>query len=119
MRTLLSAVEQCRLRNGLTQGAVAREVGISQPHYSKVVGGLVRLPDDLKHRLSAWLESRADSYVPVQSAPGSETKRIRQLATSIAEQLGELNRLLGVNAGSRKRRIPSRTRRKPADPSGD
>lgn len=113
MNELLSSVEERRLKAGLSQREVARAVGITQPHYSKVVGGLVSLPRELEDRLVAWLRAQEHGLAKGHVAAGSEATRIRKLAASIEEQLHELNRLLGVASTRRKRRIPSATRRRP------
>ncbi|MGR7997941.1 helix-turn-helix domain-containing protein [Xanthobacter dioxanivorans] len=113
MSELLSSVEERRLRAGLSQRSVARAIGISQPHYSKVVGGLVRLPKGLEDRLAAWLAAQEHDPVEGRTGVGIEASRIRELAASIEAQLRELNRLLGVSSGARNKRVPSATRRRP------
>lgn len=113
MSELLSAVEEQRLRAGLSQREVARAVGITQPHYSKVVGGLVSLPRELEDRLATWLSARQSGSSQSHPAVGIDETRIRELAASIEAQLRELNRLLGVESAPRKRRVPLATRRKP------
>ncbi|WP_394072681.1 helix-turn-helix domain-containing protein [Roseixanthobacter glucoisosaccharinicivorans] len=114
MSELLSTVEERRLQAGLSQREVARAVGITQPHYSKVVGGLASLPSELEDRLVAWLRAKEHRSVEVRTAVGIEAARIKELAASIEEQLRELNRLLGVASRPRKRRVPSVTRRIPS-----
>ncbi|KRE21709.1 hypothetical protein ASE66_28085 [Bosea sp. Root483D1] len=110
MSELLSEVEGRRLQVGLSQRAVARAIGISQPHYSKVVGGLANLPKELEERLVVWLQAQDRGSVERYVAVGVEAARIRELAASIEKQLRELNRLLGVASTPRRRRVPSATR---------
>jgi transcriptional regulator with XRE-family HTH domain len=112
MSELLSTIEERRLKSGLSQREVARAVGITQPHYSKVVGGLASLPKELEDRLIAWLRATEHGSVEVGTAVGIEAARIKELAASIEEQLRELNRLLGVASRPQKRRVPSATRRR-------
>lgn len=54
MTGLVDEMEERRLDAGLSQTALAARLGISQPHYSKVVGGVVTLTGDLADRMAAW-----------------------------------------------------------------
>lgn len=112
MSGLLISMEEKRLRSGLTQGAVARIIGISQPHYSKVVGGLVPLAPELAKRVQAWVNAGSSRRGEATSA--SETRlrnaiRIRELSRSIERQLREINSLLEPSAAPTSRRTPTRT----------
>lgn len=51
-------LEERRLDLGLTQFAVARELGITQPHYSKVMGRVANLAPELQERITRWLADR-------------------------------------------------------------
>lgn len=48
---LLQAIEEWRASRRLTQASVAHRLGVSQAHYSKVVGGIVPLSDALAARM--------------------------------------------------------------------
>lgn len=113
-------LEEERLRAGLTQRALALALGVTQPHYSKVVGGVVPLTGELAARMSAWMENKAP--VPAgQSRPhlsGTRADRARRLALSIARDLRELSAILRVD-GKDGGRLPKRTRSRAASPPRD
>lgn len=106
MTELIDEVEKCRLDAGLSQTAVATRLGISQPHYSKVVGGVVTLTDDLAALMTAWLT--ANPVAAVHS--GDQRDRIRKLSRSIGRDLRQLNSLLAAEGRGPARRAPRRTR---------
>lgn len=58
MIELLKEVETVRTKRRLTQNALARQLEISQAHYSKVVGDIVPLSAKLEERLRAWLDGQ-------------------------------------------------------------
>lgn len=104
---LLERLEERRLALGLSQRAIADQLGITQPHYSKVVGGLVRLTPEMAKAMHAWIDG-----APTASA-GSDRRavRIRTLTRAIARQLRELNTLIGEAGVAGGRRAPRRARR--------
>lgn len=92
--TLLRDVERKRSVERLTQTALAEQLGVSQPHYSKVVGGIVPLSADLAERMARWLAS---------SAPLPRTSRkydeIDELARSIRADARRLSQLIKATGG--------------------
>ena len=109
-------LEERRLGTGLTQGAVADALGITQPHYSKVVGGVVPLTGALAARMSAWIGQAAPARRSRADPGGADGKRIRQLVRSISRDLRELDALLGPDG---KGRLPGRKRLRGATPPDD
>lgn len=88
MEDVRRRTEERRLELGLTQGSVAAALGVSQPHYSKVVGGVAALTPATAEAMEGWLQS-------APSAPKSRrTGEAKRLANTIARQLRELGRLL-------------------------
>lgn len=106
MSELIETVERRRLDAGLSQTAVAALLGISQPHYSKVVGGVATLTDELAGLMAAWLGANPDAAVS-----GADPRdRIRRLSRSIERDLRQLNKLLAAEGRGPGRRAPRRTR---------
>lgn len=99
-------MEAKRLDRGLSQKAVAAALGISQPHYSKVVGGLVALTDSLGHAMHAWLTADPTAEL----LPRSRDDPIRDLARSISRDLRKLGELLAAEGRVPARRGVKRTR---------
>ena len=103
MDDFLDVVEQRRLEAGVTQASAARALGITQPHYSKVVGGVAALTPELEQRLRVWLANdlpdRSDRAVSQK-----ERARILELTRLIQRNLRELNGLLGSRRVSSFRR---------------
>lgn len=108
MRDLLERVEDKRLASGLSQRAVARELSISQPHYSKVVGGVAQLTPAIADAMAAWLGKAG----PVSTLPDEQASRIRALTRSIERTLRELNSLLAEGGVRGRKRGSRRTRRR-------
>lgn len=104
MIDLLHRVEERRLGLGLTQAAVASSCGITQPHYSKVVGGQVRLTVDLEARLETWLAG-----TPAAGTALDSSSEIIALTREIVSNSRRLVWLLGQNGKgvSRRRRRAS------------
>lgn len=89
---LILRLEARRSELGLTQLAVATSLGVSQPHYSKIIGGIVPLTDRRADEIESWLRAHVGTD---RVTVGREANvRIRQLARSIEKQLRELNHLL-------------------------
>lgn len=107
MNRPLSSVEEQRLKLGLTQRAVARALGISQPHYSKIAAGQASASPELAERAATWLGQQEPSAVLSKA----DASRIRELTRSIEHQLRELNKILDVLGVGNVRRVISRTRR--------
>lgn len=103
MTELLHRLEDRRLELGLTQKDLGRTLGVSQPHYSKMVGGTVPVTPERARKIEEWL--RGSPSTPARRSGPNE--RVRDLVRSIEGNLRELNRLLG-DAGS-KRRGPRRS----------
>ena len=92
--TLLRDVERKRSVERLTQTALAEQLGVSQPHYSKVVGGIVPLSADLAERMARWLASSAP--LPRISRKYDE---IDELARSIRADARRLSQLIRATGG--------------------
>lgn len=106
MSEIIDEVERRRLESGLSQAAVAMRLGISQPHYSKVVGGVVALTDHLVGLMAAWLKANPVAVVH----DGDRRDRIRMLSRSIERDLRQLNRMLAEEGRGPGRRGPRPTR---------
>lgn len=106
MSGLLAAIEERRIALGLSQRAVADQLGITQPHYSKVVGGLAALTPAMAEAMHAWIDG---SPVP-QGKTDLHVKRIRTLTRDIERKMRELNALVG--SGGTGRRAPRPTRKR-------
>ncbi|GEM71955.1 MAG: hypothetical protein GY736_08935 [Sphingomonas sp.] len=107
MSDLLDQVETRRLALAISQKTVAERLGITQPHYSKVVGRLVVLTPRMEEAMRGWLDD-----VPTPPATlGPRASRIRSLTRSIQRQLRELNALVEQD-GAQSRRPPTRTTRR-------
>lgn len=74
-------LEQARIAAGLSQRALARDLGISQGHYSKVVDGLVR---DKKSYVDKGLRLLAVPGEPVGGIEDLVQAAVRELRTSAA-----------------------------------
>ena len=74
-------LEQARIAAGLSQRALARDLGISQGHYSKVVDGLVT---DKKGYVVRGLRLLSTPAEPVDSIDGLVQAAVRELRTSAA-----------------------------------
>jgi transcriptional regulator with XRE-family HTH domain len=73
-----------------SQDQVARALGVSQGHYSKVITARVPLTDKLKARMEAWLAAHG---TPVTGDDAS--RRMHELAASIRRECMELMHLVG------------------------
>jgi transcriptional regulator with XRE-family HTH domain len=98
-------VEARRLALGLTQFAVARELGITQPHYSKVMGGVANLPPELEERILRWLEDR-----PRPVSRPSEEREVLVLTRKIERNSRRLAVLLTRQGRAAPKRAVTRTR---------
>lgn len=81
-------IEDKRLELGLTQAVVASALGVTQPHYSKIVGGTAGLTESMSEAMHAWLET---------APTGPAVRRVgeaKRLARSIERQLRELRAML-------------------------
>jgi transcriptional regulator with XRE-family HTH domain len=107
MKDLLGQIENRRLALGLSQGAVASRLSISQPHYSKIVRGIVPVTPAMAEALTAWLNSTGR---PASTAENRRSARIQKLTRSIERQLQELNSILIEDGIVHRRRAPRQTR---------
>ncbi len=112
MADLLELVEKRRLSLGQTQAAVASACGITQPHYSKVVGRLVGLTDDLERRMQEWLEGN-----PATAGRDEHNSEIVALTREIFSSSRRLASLLSKQGRTPPRRGPRGASRRP--PSND
>ena len=91
---LLEKMERARLARRFTQHAVAKQLGITQPHYSKIVRGTAALTNGMHDAMDAWLERNP--------APSMQrTDELIRLTRRIERDVVKLNRLL-----TERRRIP-------------
>lgn len=104
----LQRIEERRLALGLSQRAVAERLGITQPHYSKIVCGLVRLTPQVADAMHAWI---AGSPAPA-AIPDRRAARIRSLTRAIQRQLRELAALAGDDPAGGRTRVPRSARRR-------
>lgn len=101
MTDLLDLVEKRRLSLGRTQAAVASACGITQPHYSKVVGRLVVLTDHLEVRMQEWLEEN-----PATAGVHEHNSEIVALSRAIVSSSRRLAGLLSGQGRTPPRRSP-------------
>lgn len=105
MNMILDDIEDIRLRLGVTQLAVARRLGITQPHYSKVVGRTATLPGDLAQRMLVWTKEQT---VPAPAREGD--REMLELTRSIERQSKRLATLLAQQGRAPTKRRVGRTR---------
>ena len=108
MADVKARVEDRRLELGLTQRSVASALGITQPHYSKVVGGVAALTAEMDAAMEAWLAPGAGGG-PAPAAPALPIGRAKRLARSIERQLRQLSHLLEADGTAAVRRPVTRT----------
>lgn len=105
MSNILDDIEDVRMRLGLTQLAVARPLGITQPHYSKVVGRAAALPDDLAQRMVRWTKDQT-----VEPPVKNGDREMLELTQSIERQSKRLATLLAQHGRAPTKRRVARTR---------
>lgn len=105
MSKILDDIEEIRIRLGLTQRAVALRIGIGQPHYSKVIGRAVALPDDLARRMTEWTK---DQTLPTRTS--KKDREVLELTRSIERQCRRLSAVLAQQGRAPARRHVSKTR---------
>ena len=110
MSDIRALMENARLARRLTQRQVATELGISQPHYSKVMGGVVPLATALERKVVTWLDAASTVAPDIDTRTGDG--RAYALMHSIQRQIRELASLLAVPGAARPRR---RTRHRKAN----
>lgn len=94
MNDVSVSVEDLRISRGLTQKALADRLQVSQAHYSKVAGGLVKPSAAMAERMAAWLAEAGGS------APTPDRARAMMLSRSIRRQSRELAALLSAPSGA-------------------
>lgn len=93
-------MELARLERRFTQDAVAKQLGISQPHYSKIVRGAVTLTHDMHEAMHTWLNRN-----PPPSRPRSD--ELVRLTKRIERDVAKLNRLLAEDRARPSTRVRS------------
>lgn len=88
MTKIISALEKIRRVERLKQEELARSLGISQGHFSKVLSGKAPLSGKLEAQISTWLQQQGHS-----SDGDAKSHRIRELTNSIRQQCMELMHL--------------------------
>lgn len=91
---LLKEVERRRVGAKLTQAALAASLGVTQGHYSKVVGEIVPLSPGLAERMGEWLETARPERRDLE-----DHQEISALARSIQSDARRLAQLVR-NAGA-------------------
>ena len=89
---LILSVDEARRAKRMSQLDIAKLLGISQGHYSKVFSGRAPLSAKLTGRMEAWLGSSGQE--PIGS---NASRRINQLAMSIRRECMELMHLVGLS----------------------
>lgn len=90
MPDLLVRLERVRRAERISQARIAREIGVSQGHLSKVLRGKATLSQKLGGCLAKWMsnwEERSGAMLPTQ-------RRVAFLVESIHSQCIELMHLL-------------------------
>lgn len=90
-------MERARLARGFTQLAVAEQLGITQPHYSKIVREAAVLTNAMHDAMDAWLNQN-----PPPSA--QRTDELMRLTRRIERDVAKLNRLLAQEGRRPQRR---------------
>ncbi|ASP29482.1 MAG TPA: XRE family transcriptional regulator [Erythrobacter sp.] len=96
-RSLLEKMERARLARRFTQHAVAEQLGITQPHYSKIVRGTAALTNGMHDAIDAWL----NQYPP---PPVQRADELMRLTRRIERDVAKLNRLLAQEGRRPQRR---------------
>lgn len=89
MTDMINSLEHTRRQLGLAQSDLAKILGVTQGHYSKVVRRKVPLSSKLEDSMRVWLDANG---VAKEVEGGSEL-RMRELAASIRTQCIELMQL--------------------------
>ena len=82
-------VEAARMASRLSQSQLARRLGVTQGHYSKVVTAKVPLSEGLRLRMEDWLGAQEDG-----AARSDARHRMHELAVSIRRECMELMQLV-------------------------
>lgn len=93
----MSALERVRRQRGLRQAELAKALGVTQGHYSKLARGIVPLSSKVHGRTVAWLKEYGG---PIEGDDAA-TVRMKKLASSIRAQCMELMHLSDRVLGSR------------------
>lgn len=88
-------VEEVRAAERLSQAQIARILGVTQGHYSKVVTGRAPLTEKLRARMDDWLRTRG----LVASTEAHVALRMQELAASIRRECIELMHLTDLVGG--------------------
>jgi len=89
---LFTALEQFRKANGLNQDELARTLGVSQPHLSRVIAGTSAAGNKLLFRIRALLDGQrrpllGDRWLMDVAAAAKRSKSFRRLVSSAMELL--------------------------------
>lgn len=87
-------LEDARAAARLSQAAMAKIIGVTQGHYSKVITGKVPLTEGLRDRMNAWLAAH-----PSPAGSADVPLRMQELAASIRRECIELMHLAGLAGG--------------------
>jgi len=85
---LILSIEEARRRKRMSQTEIARELAVTQGHYSKVVASKTKLSEKLATRMEGWLTRTSQA-----SVGNDATRRIYELAASIRSECMELMHL--------------------------
>lgn len=85
MADILGTIEEARRTARQSQEQVARALGVSQAHYSKVITAKVPLTDELRAQMESWLAARS-----VGAGGDEASRRMHELAASIRRECKEL-----------------------------
>jgi transcriptional regulator with XRE-family HTH domain len=89
MTDRINSLEHARRQLGLGQADLAKILGMTQGHYSKVVRRKVPLSSKLEDSMRVWLDANGVA----NNVEGGSELRMRELAASIRTQCIELMQL--------------------------
>ena len=91
---LLKEIERRRVGARLTQAALASRLGVTQGHYSKVVGRIIPLSSRLAESMGEWIEADRTERRAV-----ADDEEIAELARSIQTDARRLALLIRQSGG--------------------
>ena len=84
-------LEKLRRERGLTQGELASQLGVSQPHLSRVISGIVPPGNKLEFRMARLLDGKplkkADEWLDRVRQAAGRSPAFRALVNSALEMM--------------------------------
>jgi transcriptional regulator with XRE-family HTH domain len=84
-------LDRFRRERGLTQGELASQLGVSQPHLSRVISGTVRPGNKLEFRIAKLLDEKppknADEWLDRVRQAAARSRAFKALVSSALEMM--------------------------------